>query len=198
MPVQRTNSRLGPTPRLRIARQRWDEALALARRLVRTGQSGGRLKTEIKGLIFCALIQGACEPIHAAAEPLLKAVLLSYPEGFVAPFAEEGSQLIPLIDALITQDIDAYARRHIETIRRAIGGSMARPDGKVLNAREREIVGYLAEGLSNKVIARRMGITDHTVKFHLKKIFSKLEVSSRRDVAAKNRMGNSSEPRSVH
>ena len=91
----------------------------------------------------------------------------------------------------MTENIDAYARRHLETIRRTIGSSMARPDSELLNLREREIVGHLAEGLSNKVIARRMGITDHTVKFHLKKIFSKLEVSRRRDAVAKILAGKS-------
>ncbi|MEP7244138.1 MAG: LuxR C-terminal-related transcriptional regulator [Gammaproteobacteria bacterium] len=171
--------------RLRIAQRRSGEALVLARRLARAGQSGGRLRTEIKGLVFCALAQDASASPELATASLLKAVLLAYPEAFVAPFAEEGAPLIPLIEALLTQSIDAYARRHLELIRRAIGSSMVRADGDELNPREREIVGHLAEGLSNKVIARRMGITDHTVKFHLKKIFSKLEVSSRRAAVAK-------------
>jgi LuxR family maltose regulon positive regulatory protein len=177
--------------RLAIARQAWDAALALARSLARTGQSGGRLKAEIKGHIFCALIQGARGSGPGAAASLLKAVLLAYPEGFVAPFSEEGTTLDVPIEALMTENIDAYARRHLETIRRTIGSSMARPDSELLNLREREIVGHLAEGLSNKVIARRMGITDHTVKFHLKKIFSKLEVSRRRDAVAKILAGKS-------
>ena len=171
--------------RLRIAQKQHGEALMLARRLTSAGRSGGRLRTEIKGLIFCALAQAGSETTAAATAQLLKAVLLAYPEGFVAPFAEEGSPLMPLVESLLTEDIDAYARRHLETIRRTISGSMGRAEGSELNAREQEIVGHLAEGLSNKVIARRMGITDHTVKFHLKKIFSKLEVSTRRDAVAK-------------
>jgi LuxR family maltose regulon positive regulatory protein len=169
--------------RLRIARKQFGDASILAKRLATDGHNGGRLRTEIKGLILCAL--AASEANEAATPDLLKAVLLSYPEGFVAPFAEEGSQLIPLIESLLSEDIDAYARRHLETIRRTIAGAMGGTDSSELNAREREVVGHLAEGLSNKMIARRMGITDHTVKFHLKKIFSKLDVSTRRDAVAK-------------
>ena len=48
-----------------------------------------------------------------------------------------------------------------------------------LTTREREVLELLSEGLSNKAIASRLGISEHTVKFHLSSIFSKLGVSSR-------------------
>jgi DNA-binding NarL/FixJ family response regulator len=48
-----------------------------------------------------------------------------------------------------------------------------------LTTREREVLEMLAEGLSNKEIAWRMKISDHTVKFHVASIFSKLDVSTR-------------------
>ena len=41
----------------------------------------------------------------------------------------------------------------------------------------------LAEGLGNKVIAGRLGISDHTVKSHVASIFSKLDVSTRAEAA---------------
>ncbi|MBA2690935.1 MAG: helix-turn-helix transcriptional regulator [Rubrobacter sp.] len=48
-----------------------------------------------------------------------------------------------------------------------------------LTAREREVLALLAEGLSNRKIARELYISEHTVKFHLSSIFAKLDVSSR-------------------
>lgn len=48
-----------------------------------------------------------------------------------------------------------------------------------LTPRETEILGLLAEGQSNKVIARNLGISDGTVKLHVKAILRKLEVHSR-------------------
>lgn len=172
--------------RLRLGEGRPEEALVAANQLARAAQVGGRLRTEIKGLVFEALIYRALVDAEAATDSMLRAVLLAYPEGFVAPFAEEGQAVVDTIVALAAEPtIDAFARRHLADIRRAINTSMARPQADQLNAREREIVGHLAEGLPNKVIARRMGITDHTVKFHLKKVFSKLEVSSRRAAVAK-------------
>ena len=50
---------------------------------------------------------------------------------------------------------------------------------QALTPREIEVLGMLAEGLGNKTIARRLGISEHTVKFHVSSIFTKLNVSSR-------------------
>ncbi len=52
-----------------------------------------------------------------------------------------------------------------------------------LTPREREILCHLAEGQSNKVIARKLGISDGTVKLHVKAILRKLDVHSRVEAA---------------
>lgn len=48
-----------------------------------------------------------------------------------------------------------------------------------LTARERQVVQLLAEGLSNKLIADRLGISDHTAKFHVNGVMMKLGASTR-------------------
>jgi two-component system nitrate/nitrite response regulator NarL len=52
-----------------------------------------------------------------------------------------------------------------------------------LTPREREILCHLAEGQSNKTIARALGISDGTVKLHVKAILRKLDVHSRVEAA---------------
>ncbi len=52
-----------------------------------------------------------------------------------------------------------------------------------LTPREMEILCHLAEGQSNKVIARNLGISDGTVKLHVKAILRKLDVHSRVEAA---------------
>jgi two-component system nitrate/nitrite response regulator NarL len=52
-----------------------------------------------------------------------------------------------------------------------------------LTPRENEILALLAEGQSNKVIARNLGISDGTVKLHVKSILRKLGVHSRVEAA---------------
>jgi len=52
-----------------------------------------------------------------------------------------------------------------------------------LTPREREVLGLLATGLANKQIARRLGITERTVKAHLTRIFGQLDVTDRTQAA---------------
>jgi DNA-binding NarL/FixJ family response regulator len=48
-----------------------------------------------------------------------------------------------------------------------------------LTPRELEVLRLLVEGIPNKMIARRLGISDHTVKFHVGSVLSKLGAASR-------------------
>ncbi|MGH2581991.1 MAG: helix-turn-helix domain-containing protein [Anaerolineales bacterium] len=48
-----------------------------------------------------------------------------------------------------------------------------------LTGREQEVLQILAQGLANKQIALRLGISEHTVKFHVSAIYSKLGVTNR-------------------
>lgn len=54
---------------------------------------------------------------------------------------------------------------------------------KSLTAREREILDYLAQGLSNKAIARALDISHDTVKLHVRHILAKLNLTSRVEAA---------------
>ena len=56
--------------------------------------------------------------------------------------------------------------------------------GLSLTAREAEVLALLAEGASNKLVARRLGISVHTAKFHVATLLDKLDAVGRTDAVA--------------
>jgi DNA-binding NarL/FixJ family response regulator len=55
----------------------------------------------------------------------------------------------------------------------------------LLTSRELEVLAAMADGASNKAIARRLGISFHTVKFHVAGILAKLDADSRTEAVTK-------------
>ncbi len=56
---------------------------------------------------------------------------------------------------------------------------------RLLTPREVEVLAAVGQGMSNKAIARRLGISAHTVKYHLEAIFTKLDVRSRAEAVTR-------------
>jgi DNA-binding CsgD family transcriptional regulator len=78
--------------------------------------------------------------------------------------------------------VDAGARADAALVAAA---PAARDDGAyALSPREQEVLTLLAEGASNKEIARRLGISVHTAKFHVGSVIDKLDALGRTDAVA--------------
>jgi len=58
-----------------------------------------------------------------------------------------------------------------------------------LTDRESEVIGLLAKGLANKQIAVALGISEHTVKFHVSSIYTKLNVTNRTEAVREGLRG---------
>lgn len=59
------------------------------------------------------------------------------------------------------------------------------PPGEPLTARESEVLTLLADGAANKEIAARLGISEHTVKFHVSAILNKLGAATRTEAVTR-------------
>ncbi len=66
----------------------------------------------------------------------------------------------------------------------ASGTNMPMIDAPLLSARERQILELLAEGLSNKQLARALSVSENTVKTHLGNLYAKLGVGRRTEALA--------------
>ena len=80
------------------------------------------------------------------------------------------------------------SRNQLEVLLRGDPGAGATDpapsDGAALTPRELEVLAALADGAPNKMIARRLGISFHTVKFHVASILDKLDADSRTEAVA--------------
>jgi DNA-binding NarL/FixJ family response regulator len=63
--------------------------------------------------------------------------------------------------------------------------ALAQPPAEPLTAREREVLQLVSQGLSNKLIARELQVSEHTVKFHISSIFAKLGAASRTEAISR-------------
>src|SRR5262249_38053498 len=60
-----------------------------------------------------------------------------------------------------------------------------RPVADLLTPRELEVLAAISEGSSNKAVARKLGISLHTVKFHVESLFRKLGARTRAEAVAR-------------
>lgn len=168
-----------------LARGRSQAAADRAAAMIEDGRLGERLVTMLRGLILAALAREQSGDPEGAADEMAKAVHHAFAEEIVSPFVEEGAAVRRIVERVAARDVSPLERRHAEAILKALRVRPQYLSPDALNDREAEIVAHLAEGASNKLIARRLGLTDNTIKFHLKKIYAKLGVSSRKAAVAR-------------
>ena len=106
----------------------------------------------------------------------LAAALRTNPEFEIVAVSASSTELPPSADVILVARTSRLSQ--VSDIASA-GGSDA-----VLSKREREILALLADGLVNKQIAARLGISTNTVKTHLELLFDKLGVATRAEAVA--------------
>jgi DNA-binding CsgD family transcriptional regulator len=122
------------------------------------------------------------ERVAAAARPgeiLASALVAELAAGSGQHFAEHGEVAVEGRDRPLRM-VAVTTEQHLEPARRAL----AMPDLGRLSQREREVLGLVAEGLSNPGIAARLSLSEHTVKRHVANILTKLDLPSRAAAAA--------------
>ncbi len=104
-------------------------------------------------------------------------------DGYLLKDMEPEDILIKLGQAIGGQTVleEVISSRLVEMLRNE---KLSPPANQInFTLRENQIVALIAEGKSNKVIARELGISDGTVKVHVKNILRKLNLSSRLEIA---------------
>jgi NarL family two-component system response regulator YdfI len=96
----------------------------------------------------------------------------------VLPSSASAAEIVAAIEAA-ANGLAVVDPRDLEGLLAAGAPQLASHEAPVLTARELEVFRMMAEGAANKTIAWKLSISEHTVKFHVAAILSKLGASSR-------------------
>jgi LuxR family maltose regulon positive regulatory protein len=129
-----------------------------------------------------------------AASILERALSQAGPGGFIFPFVELGSPMVEMLKHLRKQKVaEDFIGQILAAYKSEEQQAALSPDDSSnlwiedLTQRERDVLTYLAEGLSNKEIGANLFLSPLTVKKHLYNIYQKLNVHSRIEAINKAR-----------
>jgi LuxR family maltose regulon positive regulatory protein len=148
----------------------------------------------IDALALHALVLDRSGDRAGALSDLVEALSMAAPERIARPF-ERSREFVPLLRAVIKTSKEEYVDILVisfanDLLARSAAQNVSDGafDGQAhLSPREQEVLDALANGHSNKEIARALDMTENTVKFHLKNIFAKLKVERRAQAIARAR-----------
>jgi LuxR family maltose regulon positive regulatory protein len=182
------------------------DALGLLDRLLEMAETAGWWAKAIELLALQAMALQAQGDADQSLAVLDQALTLAEPEGYVRLFADEGPPMAQLLNALSGQR-SAIRQSYLDRLLAAFEGTAEdeRPGTKAddqsfvarrspspiliepLSERELEVLGLIAQGLTNREVAARLFLTLNTVKVHTRNIYAKLNVHSRTEAVARAR-----------
>jgi LuxR family transcriptional regulator, maltose regulon positive regulatory protein len=173
---------------LLLAKKEYVTLIALSEEYLKAARVHPNLLSEI---VLRIEIAGAYEALGHRKEScghLKTALDLAVPDKIIMPFVEFGNYIsVPLNDiaktdyALEIKDILSRVRDFRENLKKIINEHFV-CDDYGLTTRELEIARLAARRLSNREIADELMIGEHTVKTHLSRVFSKLDIKKRSDL----------------
>ncbi|MFV0335398.1 MAG: LuxR C-terminal-related transcriptional regulator [Tropicimonas sp.] len=166
--------------RLRLRANAVEEASRQLGALAEEARAAGRWELLIRVSLVLAEARARLGEDDGALGALQEAATLSHPGRQVQQYRDQGPEFADTIRKLVRR---AGLSRLGPVSAQYLAAAAATPrrtrKGGLLSRREAEVLALLAEGLPNKAIARRLEVSEPTVKFHLKNLYSKLGVGRR-------------------
>jgi LuxR family maltose regulon positive regulatory protein len=178
--------------RLLIAQKQFDDAAKLSARAVRSATAAGRGRHVIEFLVLQALAIDGLSRRDKALATLGDALKRADGNGVVRPFVNAGGRLIPLLRLLEgNRALRASAAPLLKALQdrgtAVFGKKEADPIDEPFHHREVQILDLISKGLRNREIGKRLFLSEETVKWYLKRLYTKLYVGTRTEAVNKAR-----------
>ena len=160
------------------------DVLTLLEKLRQLALRKGHIQQIIQIVLLQALTLDKLGQFQAAQATLEQSLTLAEPTGMMRTFLDHGFPLI----RLLRQVKHPYATKLLAAIE---PGAVEKPESapgypeETLSEREIEVLRLFALGLTNATIARRLFVSQNTVKWYAKNIYRKLDVHSRAEALAR-------------
>lgn len=175
--------------RLLEARHAVEAARRLAGKLREAARERGLMRTRMRCIALWMGLEYRSGNVNAAASRLLEFLDLVRVADYTRPLLREREVSAKLLRRVLGTALPPRLRAVAETVL----GFLDEPDAQIVKqtplytARELEVIERVARGLQDKQIARHLGLTEHGVRYHLKKVFRKIGATSRMDAVQRAR-----------
>ena len=173
--------------RLLLAQNRYQEADTLLAAMERSAKKGGRNRKLISIYLLQAQYQLGSGKQQRAIELVSKALKLAAPQDYRRAFLDEGAAIVNLLPQ-VRQVAPAFVHQLITDAGRGDQVEPLESEQALVepfSERESEILRLIAAGRSNPEIAEILYLSLNTVKWHVKNLYGKLEVSNRVEAVAR-------------
>jgi len=179
--------------RMLLAESRLEEAECILVKLHSQAEAGKRRERLVEIRVLLARHQSCLENEEGILSHLAEALTLAEEENLIMHFIKEGKHIAGSLDLMYSKYSESkfgFSRNFLGKVLRAIGKKTKQASQASfysLSKRELEVLGLMAEELSNQEIADQLFVSLNTVKAHAKSIHLKLEVASRTKAVVKAR-----------
>jgi len=165
-----------------------EQCVILTRQYSTQALEQGATRLEMEALLMEALALHELDDRGGAVDALQRALIKATPQNFARRFVEEGARMERMLQDIIRHlgvanmdnetvnfisRVMANLKNGVETIKEGC-------QAHILSVREMEVLRELDLGLATKVIARKLDLSEATVKFHLGNIYKKFGVNTRK------------------
>jgi LuxR family maltose regulon positive regulatory protein len=182
-----------------LYQERFEDADLFLTKMLPLVEASELTDQQIRVLVLKAAALSGLRKPQAALDTLRTALDRAKTGGYIRVFIQESHLLVPLLYQAMHQGIHpAYCQRLLDEAGKWQGtdfhstkvpGTTAEENlVETLSEREIEVLGYIAQGLTNQEIAQELILSLYTVKSHARNIYSKLEVKNRTEAVAKARL----------
>ena len=184
--------------RLLAAQGEFEAAREVAAGLCEVARKRGLARTRMRCLALWMGLEYRAGRENDAAARLLEYLRALGGTDYIKPLVRERETSCQVMRALLGLGLQANIREIANAALEQLGTTVADvPQAQHYTAREIEVLERLGRGERDKEIARRLGITESGVRYHLKNIYRKLNATGRVDAVRRARSGGVIRPRTT-